>query len=412
MSTTVASHDPRLGCASASTMLRTKNCPSWLARQRWARARMIPLETEESPFARFGTAVHEQLAWCLATKKSSSLRPSIPPGLEDGVIECVDSITHGVGRVSWLAGVTPAYLMTTEVRLWSSVAGRYDDDHADTLRTWAFSGQYDVAFVNEASNPSHAVIIDAKTGWRGVAPADRNLQMRTLAVLAAENFQVERVTVAIVQPTYGQPTACEYNEHDLATAKAEIESIIKKAETATETSDLNPSGSSCRYCPVRMYCPAARAVFMKVATGNLPDEHHVRLEYAEVAELVIKDIRSQAEAVLRTNPKAVPGWKIDKDSSVRSIPKGIDPIIEHSKKVLTESEIKAMAKVGVGDLEQAVQKAFAASMGLSKREALSAARIAIEPLVNVSVRTGGLVRDDDPEVIDPTLTLHTPEPPF
>lgn len=408
MSTTVASHDPRLGCASASTMLRTKNCPSWLARQRWARARMIPLETEESPFARFGTAVHEQLAWGLASKKSASLQPPIPPGIEDDVMECVDQITDGVLKVSRAAGVTSDYLMTTEVRLWGGVKGR---DDVDIERLWGYSGQYDVAFVNEKIGD--AVIIDAKTGWRGVATADRNLQMRTLAVLASEEFGVSRVTVAIVQPTYSHPTMAKYDLSDLVTAQAEIESIIKKAEAATPTSDLHPSGSSCRYCPVRRICPAARAVFMQVATGKLPDEHHVRLEYAEVAELVIKDIRSQAEDALRANPGSVPGWEIENDSTVRSIPRGIGPIIEHSKNLLTEDEIKAMAKVGVGDLEKAVQKAFAASMGLSKREALSAAKIAIAPLTNVAVRTGGLVRNNDPTVIDPTLTLpHTPEPPF
>lgn len=407
---TLASHDPRMGKPSASTMLRTKHCPSWLARLRWAMDHHLPVdEEEESPFAKFGSCVHEQVAWSLGKNKSATLQPSIPPGVDEaGVLDAAEQITSGVLRVAESSGVTDKHVMTTELRLWKN----YSSFPGTPPPGFGYSGQYDVAFVDESYTNS-ATIIDAKTGWRKVESVHRNLQMRTLAVLAASVYEVDHVTVAIVQPNFGSPAIVGYNRVDLARARWEIDNIVIKANQASPSSDLHPSANSCRYCPVRRYCPAAHQVFMKVATGDLPNEHHLRLEYVEVAELVIDDIRRQASDHLMKHPGTVPGWKISEGSTVRVIPAGIDNVIQRLKGVIEEDKIRAIAKVGVGDLEDVCVESYI-RRGLQKREAKVAAKMIVQSVVKEVKRPGSLTRDHTTAAQDPSLNLQPKEnePPF
>jgi hypothetical protein len=76
-----------------------------------------------------------------------------------------------------------------------------------------FSGKPDAVYVHEG----RALLIDYKTGRGSVEHASENLQLRALAVLAAEKWEVHDVTVAIIQPMAGHPTMARYRANDLRT---------------------------------------------------------------------------------------------------------------------------------------------------------------------------------------------------
>jgi hypothetical protein len=68
------------------------------------------------------------------------------------------------------------------------------------------SGRYDVAYITV--DFASMLIIDGKTLFTPVSPADTNDQLRELVALAHFNYpQVRSFTVAIIQPNAERPTS-------------------------------------------------------------------------------------------------------------------------------------------------------------------------------------------------------------
>ncbi len=109
------------------------------------------------------------------------------------------------------------------------------------------SGRFDEWLVNRRM----ALLTDFKFGWLEVTPADMNLQLRTLAVLAWKEFGVEDIFAAIIPPRMGVPTVVRYDLNTLKQAEEEVRGYAKKALIPEQK---KCAGDWCDYCKGRHVC--------------------------------------------------------------------------------------------------------------------------------------------------------------
>jgi hypothetical protein len=112
------------------------------------------------------------------------------------------------------------------------------------------------------------VIIDKKFGRNDVTAAESNLQLRSYAVMGAEQHGAERVAVAISQPRRSREerlTLAEYRSDDLKAAKEHLIAVFYGAHNAdgTPREDVPrvAGEEQCRYCKARLHCDTYRAKF-------------------------------------------------------------------------------------------------------------------------------------------------------
>lgn len=187
-------------------------------------------------------------------------------------------------------------------------------------RLWAFdglekawSGKPDMVAVNGR----RGLVVDYKTGRGDVDLAPGNLQLRALAVLAADEYDLEEVTVAIVQPLAGKPSTCVYSAEDLDLARNEMRRIMRSIQQPGQP--RIPSVAACKYCRAKEACPEARAVVEALPAkverdgreiAMTPEQVAQFLDAAKIAEDVIDAIRAKAKRMLEENEAAVPGWRL------------------------------------------------------------------------------------------------------
>lgn len=284
-------NDERKGLPSASSMERYMLCPGSYQAER-------DLPDEGSEDAASGNRIHAVLAG-----------EKVTPPLTDE------------------EGTTMLACQTQANALLDAYLPHRDEIHVEKRYWWGqqWSGKPDVVAIDTLQG--HAVVIDYKTGRGEVASAEGNMQLRALTVLVNAEHQVERITVAIVQPLSGEASVCTYQADDLRKARIEILAII----TAIHQPDAprRPSAKACRYCKAKTTCPEAREGALQMPVSNIPEgstpEHIAAvlspatlsdfLSRAEFAERVIAACRQEAVRRL-TAGEQIPGWTL-KPGSVR-----------------------------------------------------------------------------------------------
>lgn len=181
-----------------------------------------------------------------------------------------------------------------------------------------FSGKPD--FIGRSG--SKLLVIDYKTGRGHVDSSASNLQLRALAVMAAERFSADVVLVAIIQ-AYATPEVAAYTLNDLKDAREEVVTIVERS--MDPSARRTPSELACKYCKARPICPEARATLQQVASEGMsalhtPEELPKLLDAAEVAQKVIYDIKARALEVLKAG-ECVEGWEMRQGTKSRSISK-------------------------------------------------------------------------------------------
>ena len=88
-----------------------------------------------------------------------------------------------------------------------------------------------------------ALIIDYKFGRVAVPPAKDNPQLKWLTVLADENYDVEEVTVAIIQPQCGNFTIATRDKDAIRKARRSVMSTLRKMEKDTTKLRPGPAGA-------------------------------------------------------------------------------------------------------------------------------------------------------------------------
>lgn len=264
---------------------------------------------------------------------------------------------------------------TVEVRLWGlTVSGN------------RYSGQYDFAYVNESDGV--ALLVDGKTGWNYVEPAETNLQLATLAVLAMENYNINDIIVAIVQPPVRKVTTARYKRSELYKAKGYIHRAVDESQSSKL---FRSSVSACRYCHAKIHCPILTDIFMNISRGKLPADIATALEHVTLAEMVADEVKANAKRILENDPTAIPGWEFTKPTEVRKIKsadKAYLKLVSSQPQYLLAPQFMECCSVSVGKLERAVGDA----VGAKSKDRAAALERALGDVIVKEKKAGSLVR--------------------
>jgi hypothetical protein len=289
--------DERAALPSASSAGRYFTCPgSFLLEQQ------VTDPEVSSSDATTGNRIHGRLAGEQIELTDDELSLAV---------KCTNDEENIVQDVFGIVG-SADLLPIRERRFWA-----YD---ANLARDW--SGKPDVVY----RKGSRVLIIDYKTGRGTVEHATGNLQLRALAVLAADHFgDVNEVTVAIIQPLAGPPSRCTYSGEDLDMARFQINELM--ADVKRPGQPRVPLTDACKYCRAKPICPEARGVVEKlpalVPRDGLeivmsPEQIAEFLEKAPLAEAVIEAVRGKARRMLEAKQE-IPGWKLKPGATRESI---------------------------------------------------------------------------------------------
>ena len=335
----------RYGMMSASGAGRWGGCAASHNREK-------PFETKETPVMRRGTKVHAVLETGQGVE-----------GLSEEEREMFWQLTVKARRTLIdLYEIDPRELP----KEWRALnETRFAFQHEDWPRP--ISGKPDVVLINEAERK--AFIGDYKTGYAWVSPAAENLQLRTLAVLLAENFDVDEVSVEIWQPFVAGGTPATYGKQDLADAKAWLIEAVSSA--LKPNAPATPNATACKYCKARATCEEANQVLAKVekisplsvSVEDLPR----MLAACDVAEAVIAQLREIAFEALSNDAESVDGYRIKEGRRTRAVTDHNalrDIVISQG---LVTSEDMAKLKFSLTDLERLVKEKAGVSPKVAKQ---------------------------------------------
>lgn len=168
-----------------------------------------------------------------------------------------------------------------------------------------------------------AVIFDSKFGRIEVPHSAINYQLKVYAVMFAENFECNKVIVAITQPRCSNPFhAAEYSGKDIPKFKQEILNIL------ADTLDLNakrvPSIEACKYCRAQgtERCPESLQVAKDIAVTRIDELTIDQLEamstQIELAKSVCEAWTDRMKAILATNPELIKHHELKSTGNTRS----------------------------------------------------------------------------------------------
>lgn len=322
--------DERNGCPSASNAHRYANCPG-----SHAASDGIPDETSED--AALGNEVHDILA---------GVQREASPEAEELARQCSAQEYEILQAFLTLANGSPEYSTVREKRLWAR-AGEYP-----------WSGKPDVVH----ACGSHGLVVDYKTGRGDVEDAASNMQLRWLAVLAAREYGLDRVTVAIVQPLAGKPTTCTYDADDLLRAEEEANATVE-ALYGSGRNTRRP-GEWCKYCRARgtVRCPESMGVTLEIAEREQvqqglfnPTVASAWLAHCEIAEGAIAAYRKLAKAHLEAGG-TIHGWRLKPGATIAKITAPEVVFARFAEAGGTAEDFTKCVTVRKGDLAKALGK--------------------------------------------------------
>lgn len=356
--------DPREGKPSASMFHRIVFCPG----SRTAEEDQPEEETQE--WTEDGSAI------------AKARETGITKHLTEDQREVYDQLVEQEGRLvgDWLSqlGLT---LFTPEVvrerRYWI-----HDDE---TGLEHQVSAQVDAVHLV----PPYALVIDDKSGWLPVTPAERNWQLKVQAVALKEAHpELIHVRVAISQFRLGgRIDPCDYNTEALSFARREV--LYHNEQSKDPMAYRNP-GPWCDHCRAKAGCPAAQSFASltqyalpvpaegkpdpKAMVARLSDEQVSRIvESKTLIEKILGAAKSRLEALPETRLNEL-GWILKPGAQVQQVKdhEGAAAVLfedpdEYDKFTKTEVSIPAIAKA-LHPRWKAEQKAAGIKKGLSLKD--------------------------------------------
>lgn len=324
---------------------------------------LVPRE-ESGPAAQLGNEVHAAMA------------VDSPEGLTEEGENLYNLLQHYIRKVQ--SEVMPAavtFQSLVEQRLW------WGDE---------WSGQSDRIDLWDDS----ALVTDYKTGRGEVEPAERNLQLRGLAVLTKRRFpKLKKVYVAIIAPMAGGVTLAEYDEESLAAATDEVLELIKTI--SEEHAPRTPTPSACKYCPARSVCPEVSEKALALPDNPAPttltaEKLSELLLVAEYVEDYIMALRQEAKSRL-TQGVPVKGWYMKDGAKKRAIedPTAAFQILADK---MSPEDFAGACSVSVPSLE----KAYAKATGLKGKAAKEAFEAELAPVITTKQNASSLAREVAP----------------
>jgi hypothetical protein len=332
--------DPeRLDLPSASSGHRRRRCVGSENLIRQLRAQGLLKEIPQSPDALSGTLVHR--AWA---GENVELNADQAQTLDD--LRRLEAML-----VADWSGQEPFYLLGREERLW--LREGIEPVH---------SGQYDAAYCSE---DGRVLILDAKTLYGEVEPAEYNDQLRELVALFRFKYpHFKRVRVAILSPKLHE--RCTVADYDQLEAELALRLLrLNLAESAEPEAPRVP-GSYCKTCPAVLQCEEARqlvgatySLAKRIEQGEfrlpLGDKGSRILGEIIVAQNVLNALREAYKRELEASSDCLPGWRLKPGKRMRKIPdvdKALEVAINNGFEL---SEFLACTELSIGRLEERVQ---------------------------------------------------------
>lgn len=316
--------DERGGLPSASSMERTKQCPGWLRVAK--RCKSVDSEASKS-----GTRVHD----ATDTEDFSEVNE------EEALLAMrnLDICARIDAERDW-------QYQFCEDRLWYKHWGNK-----------MFSGRLDRAWIDGGES----TILDFKTGFRWVDQFDpqRDLQLRTYAVLAYQNYGSRSVNVGFYLPRFEREVWARYELEDLQRAEQQLLEICEAA--SHQFAPLVP-GAHCQYCPAMAECnaylstiPDKGPVFdLAAASGDDLKRWAFVGEMIKRFEPVGKAVREEVRTRLKRGD-SIPWAKLKAGVAKRKVV-NTGLALHRLQGMLPDEEISGCCTVAIGKVEKAVQK--------------------------------------------------------
>lgn len=333
--------DPeRLDLESASGAHRRRRCVGSVNLVRLLReAGKLPLQ-EPSPDAISGTKVHA--AWAGESVHLDAMQAETLAKLQR---------MESMLVTDW-AGNDEHTLLGREMRLWLH-------DGWEPLH----SGQFDAAYGTISTR--RILILDAKTLFGEVSPAETNDQLRELVALGRFNYPgCVQFTVAILQPWVNARPSVAY--YDQAEAELALRLLRQGILDCADPDAPRTAGPWCRYCSAIALCEEARAqvgVTYNLAKRIIEGEFALPigsrgaavLDSIKTAETVLEALLKAYKALITAQPDAVPGWQLRNGNKVREITDVLGAY-KIARELMISEEFFAAASLKIGPLEERLGK--------------------------------------------------------
>ena len=367
--------DPeRLGKQSASSAYANRRCAGRTNLIRALKeANALPAR-EPDPDAQSGAIVH--LAKCgrysgtLSAQQAETLR----------TLDRMETLV-----VTDWAGQDEYTLLGREQRLW--LHQELEPVH---------SGQFDVAYGTLSTR--RMLILDYKTLFGEVSPAEENDQMRELVALARFNYPAcESFTVAILQPWVTQRPSIAY--YDVYEAELALRLLRLSIADAADPDAPRIPGAWCKHCPALGACEEAKShlrmtydLTKRIQNGQFalpigPEGARI-LDSLETAETTLKALKASYKALIASEPDSVPGWYIKEGNKVREI-LDIRRAYNIAAEYISLDDFLSATKLSIGALQEAIGRAVNQS-GKALEQHFNAT---FEPVITLKQNSAVLARE-------------------
>ncbi len=333
-------NEPKHHPFGPSVMRRRELCPASMRLEEG-------LPSQTSPDAERGTLIHARVAEMIA--EGSAETPSKIEGVTEDRNELASMCYDYFLSVTGDRTLPEKY--ETERRLQYLIGGQV-----------FYFGTADVLILTQYEDGKQSgILIDWKTGYKSVDPAQDNLQGAAYALAAMQELNLAECEVHFYNPTLREESSYTFKD------KEALERYIIGIYNATQKADIQPvpGEEQCRYCKAfqQATCPAVKKELEVIAEtastlegviSTLPDEKLV--EFFEKAKLVAK-LEGVAEAEIKRRCEesgGCGGYRIKEISGGYEIP-DILLAFELADK-LTDKEFLDCCKLSESQLKKAWAK--------------------------------------------------------
>lgn len=326
--------DPRLGCTSASNAPADALC----AGRHQAQSGIPESTTADSDF---GTAIHD----ALKTDDPSKLQ-SDQLSIYEGCVEIREKLIMEKFGMD-----APIAKRIKEQRFWWT-SGDGKLRHSGQVDLLVFHGE-------------EGLLIDYKALPGEVEGAAQNEQLRDQVALTAGANKLTEIDVAIVQPlvTYS-PQLCRYDR--VSIERSQVEMGLRVAASNDPNAKRTAGTLQCKFCRARFTCKEYAAFTALSAPSSMssltvpvhdwtPEQRALFCERLPMAVKWLEECKHQIKAMLKERPESVPGWRLEKGDTRRSI---TNPAELHARFLAlggTTDQFMQCVEIGKGKLEAQIR---------------------------------------------------------
>lgn len=159
------------------------------------------------------------------------------------------------------------------------------------------------------------VVLDWKTGYADVDPANRNWQLWGYALALCRALGLSKARVMIVYTKTGRVDSHDLDFEDLGDFAGRLAALhtrvpeLQAAKKRGEQLDTR-EGSWCKHCPSKHLCPSKNGLLVQIASGGLavigdaemtPERARVAYEQLGRIELLVKDAKKRLDTFVTDN---------------------------------------------------------------------------------------------------------------